>query len=949
MTPEKASFLSIPSAPASSLEESLHASEERFRAAFDQSVTGMAITDLDGVVLRANEAFARIVGRPLAEIVGRTSQHMTHPDDQENSAHSVRQLRDELVRTASFQKRYLRPDGTAVWTRIDLALVRGTEGAPNSLMATIEDVTEQRRTQAALEEREERLRLIFESISDYAIVTMDPAGVIIGWNPGAQAIFGYPAEEIIGQDSALLWTPEDRAEGLPDRERTIALQTKRSVDERWLLRKGGERFLASGVFRPILTGTGELRGYSRICRDVTAQRQSERDLAAARAQAEDALRAERARLVEVFQLSPSFLSISRGPEHVFEFANQRYHEISNHRDVLQKTAREAFPEIEGQGFFEILDRVYQTGEPFEGKEMSVLLQKAPGLPPEKSFVDVVYMPIRDATGAVTGIFTHGIDITARKLAEQSLEQQARTFDILLSAIQDYVFIINPERRFTFANKILLELWGRPALPSDGLSMAELQYEPELERQFTADIDYVFRTAKPITSEVGYRNPAGVSGHFEYILAPVLGPAGEVLSVAGTSRNISERKRVELEREEAFATEQAARAEAERASQMKDDFLATLSHELRTPLNAILGWANVLSTDATPEDYREGVQVIERNARAQARIIDDLLDMNRIMSGKVRLDVQRTDLAGVVEAALETVRPAAAAKDVRLQSILDPQAQSVSGDPNRLQQVFWNLLSNAVKFTPKGGRVQVLLERVNSHLEVSIVDSGEGIAPDFLPFVFDRFRQADPSTTRFHGGLGLGLAIVKQLVELHGGNVKARSAGRGSGATFIVSLPLGVVRSPVEEPERRHPSAPQAVPFEAVAALDLEGVKVLIVDDEADARAVVARCLQNSGAAVRLAGSAAEAIELLQAEIPDVLISDIGMPGEDGYALIRRLRALPPAQGGGIPAIALTAYARTEDRMKAVLAGFQMHVAKPVEVAELLAMVASLSGRTGQEN
>ncbi|MFN2475698.1 MAG: ATP-binding protein, partial [Chthoniobacterales bacterium] len=452
----------------------------------------------------------------------------------------------------------------------------------------------------------------------------------------------------------------------------------------------------------------------------------------------------------------------------------------------------------------------------------------------------------------------------------------------------------------------------------------------------------------LMNEVPYTSPTGASGYFEYILAPVRGADGEVESVAGTSRDISGRKRAAEEREQLLESERSARTEAERASRMKDEFLATLSHELRTPLNAILGWATILRTEPTAAEVSEGVEVIERNARAQARIIEDLLDMSRIISGKVRLDVQRVDLASVLEAAMETVRPAANAKGVRLHAVLDPLALPVSGDPSRLQQVFWNLLTNAVKFTPRGGRIQVLLGRVNSHLEASVMDTGAGIAPEFLPHVFDRFRQADASTTRRHGGLGLGLAIVKQLVELHGGSVTAKSAGAGHGAAFAVSLPLSALHPASEEqPERRHPTSADSLPADVVTSFDLTGVNVLVVDDEPDARGLIARLLTGRRATVRTAGSAGEAFEMLQAEKPDILISDIGMPNEDGYSLIRRVRALDAARGGNIPAPALTAYARTEDRMKAVLAGFQMHVAKPVEAAELLTMVASLAGRRSE--
>jgi signal transduction histidine kinase/ActR/RegA family two-component response regulator len=423
-------------------------------------------------------------------------------------------------------------------------------------------------------------------------------------------------------------------------------------------------------------------------------------------------------------------------------------------------------------------------------------------------------------------------------------------------------------------------------------------------------------------------------------------AGNVVRWFGTNTDIDDRKQLQVRNEQLLESERSARSEAERASRMKDEFLATLSHELRTPLNAILGWASMLRDNPTPQDVSDGMEVIERNARAQTRIIEDLLDMSRIISGKVRLDVQRTDLATVVAGAIETIRPAADAKDIRIQAIIDPHAPPVLGDPNRLQQVFWNLLSNAVKFTPKAGRLQVSLERVNSHLEVCVSDSGVGINPEFLPYVFDRFRQADASSTRKHGGLGLGLAIVKQLIELHGGNVRVNSGGIDQGTTFCVTLPLAVLRTQAEDDkeERRHPDAQQALPSDLKSQFQLRGLKVLVVDDEPDARALVARLLQSRDADVITAGSAAEALELVQKERPDVLVSDIGMPVEDGYSLIRRVRALGPEKGGNVPAIALTAYARAEDRMRAVLAGFQMHVAKPAEGAELLTMVSSLSGR-----
>jgi CheY-like chemotaxis protein len=377
--------------------------------------------------------------------------------------------------------------------------------------------------------------------------------------------------------------------------------------------------------------------------------------------------------------------------------------------------------------------------------------------------------------------------------------------------------------------------------------------------------------------------------------------------------------------------------------MKDEFLATLSHELRTPLNAVLGWANILRHgNLQGEELKQALDIIERNARVQAQIIDDLLDMSRIISGKVRLDVQRVDLPAVLNESIETLRATAEAKGVRLQAVVDPFAGPISGDPNRLQQIFWNLLNNAIKFTPKGGKVRVVLERVNSHVEVSVIDTGEGIAPEFLPYIFDRFQQGDASTTRRHGGLGLGLAIVKQLVGLHGGDVSVKSGGIGQGAAFMVQLPLIAVYSEPDE-ERRHPRAALRE-NQPLPEVSLDNVHVLVVDDEIDARELVKRLLEMAGATVSMAGSASEAMERILAGRPDVLVCDIGMPGEDGYSLIRRLRGLEEKQESVLPAVAVTAYARSEDRTKAIRSGFQNHLAKPVEPAELLAVVSSLAGR-----
>jgi len=387
----------------------------------------------------------------------------------------------------------------------------------------------------------------------------------------------------------------------------------------------------------------------------------------------------------------------------------------------------------------------------------------------------------------------------------------------------------------------------------------------------------------------------------------------------------------------YRASQDARAAAEKANRAKDEFLATLSHELRTPLTPILGWTVMLrSGTLDPTSIHRGLEVIERNVRAQTQLIEDLLDVSRIITGKLRLEVRPMDLVAVVEAGIDAVRPAAEAKGIRIASRLDPMASAMVGDPDRLQQVVWNLVSNAVKFTPKDGRVEVELARVDTHARLRVRDTGKGIQPAFLPHVFDRLRQADSTSTRAHGGLGIGLAIVRHLVELHGGTVAAESGGEGEGATFTVELPISAT-----------PGTQRAAPEAAArdeGSVRLDGVRVMVVDDEADTRDLLSFSLRNYGAEVRALGSASEALAAIQQDKPDVLVSDIGLPGDDGYALIRKVRALDEESGGRVPAAALTAYAKDEDRHRAIAAGFQAHVTKPVELAELASVVASLAGR-----
>ncbi|HEY3244224.1 MAG TPA: ATP-binding protein, partial [Phycisphaerae bacterium] len=432
------------------------------------------------------------------------------------------------------------------------------------------------------------------------------------------------------------------------------------------------------------------------------------------------------------------------------------------------------------------------------------------------------------------------------------------------------------------------------------------------------------------------------GSFHWIIIrgrPVRDDAGTATRMLGVTLDISERRRAEEERVVLLESERAARVEAERAARAKDEFLAMLSHELRTPLNAILGWAQLLRRrPRDAETLAQGLETIERSARAQARLIDDLLDISRVVSGKVRLERRAVELPAVVDAAIETVRLSAEAKGIAVTHSRESAVDPIEGDPQRLQQVLANLLSNAVKFTPRGGRVQVAVQPADSHVEISVSDTGEGIAAEFLPHIFDRFRQADTSSTRKFGGLGLGLSIARHLVEMHGGSISASSTGRGQGASFRVRLPRV---APVDEQRAVTPAL-------ATDELSLWGVRALVVDDDGDACEILTRVLSEAGAHLRAVNSAEAALAELErslapdySELPfDVLVSDIGMPGMDGYELIRRVRRLA-AGVAGIPAVALTAFARPEDRVQALAAGYQRHLSKPIDPRELLTTIAAL--------
>jgi PAS domain S-box-containing protein len=553
-------------------------------------------------------------------------------------------------------------------------------------------------------------------------------------------------------------------------------------------------------------------------------------------------------------------------------------------------------------------------------------------------VSLSVSPMRNTSGTIVGASKIARDVTHQKRAEQAIRASEMRFRLTADSAPVSIWMADTSKACTWFNKAWLEFSNRTMEQELGFGWVQNILPDDLD-SFLRTYSEHFEARTAFKTEYRFRRHDGEWRWLINNAVPLYeGADGTFSGYIGSCVDITEFRQAATEREQLLVSERAARSEAERLGRMKDEFLATLSHELRTPLNAILGWATLLRrVQVGSDDYLKGLETIERNARVQTQIIADLLDMSRIISGKVQLDVQPVDLQEVISAALDAVRPSADAKHLRLRATLDAKAGRIRGDASRLQQVFWNLLTNAVKFTPAAGRIDVVLERVNSHVEISVEDSGIGIKPEFLAFVFDRFRQADASITRRHGGLGLGLSIVKHLIELHGGTVRVKSAGEGHGSTFIVALPISVACTSDSGTYER----PSFADVDLFGLPSLAGVTVLVIDDEPDARVLVSRIVEERGARAVTAQTGEEALRLLNTGSVDILVSDIGMPDYDGYKFIQHIRVSEPKPIRNIPAIALTAYARADDRQRALLAGYQMHLAKPVEPRELIAGIASL--------
>ncbi len=781
----------------------------------------------------------------------------------------------------------------------------------------------------SLERSPERFRLIVESIRDYAIFMLDPTGHIVSWNTGAERIKGYKADEIIGKHFSIFYEPAEVAAGKCDRELELAARDGRFEDEGWRLRKDGSRFWASVIITTLHDPTGRLVGFAKVTRDLTERMLAER----ARMRLARAEEARRWLATTLRSIGDAVITTdARGNVTLMNAAAESL--LGLRLDAVRGTKLGASLRIIDAGTREAIenpiDQVLRLGVMVsfgdavvvrpDGRETPIADSAAP-IREEGGEMEGVVVVIRDATAEKLGAARRAFMIDASAVLASSLDESralSGLADLAVPRIADFcaIDIVDDDGR---ARRVATAgVAPVPPTPSDALRAGGSVMGPR-----GAWIGVPLTAATHVLGAITLAY--GDSGR-------VYGP-DDLRAAEELARHVT----MALEKARLYHAEQSARQSADSANRAKDEFLAAVSHELRTPLTAILGWSKMI-TGASLDDFQRAraAETIERNAVAMTQLIEDLLDVSRIVSGKMRIDVKRVDLEETLDAALDSVRPALSAKGIHLEKAVDPHASEVRGDASRLQQVVWNLLSNAVKFTPPGGHVRVVLRAAGGATDLVVSDDGKGIEPQFMPHVFEAFRQGEGGIVRHAGGLGLGLAITKHIVELHGGTIDVQSDGPGKGTTFTVRLPSAAQHRTIETIQ--HQPLEPALEHEA----QLDGLRVLMVDDEEDARDLVRAVLEHSGSIVTTASSVKNALEVFREDIPDVLLSDIGMPGESGYDLIKRVRELPPEHGGNVPAAALTAYARPEDRRKVLGAGFMMHVPKPVDPAELVAVVAALA-------
>ena len=866
-------------------------------------------------ILYISPAYERIWGRDRQRLYTNYEEFFAsiHPDDRKR----VQAASSQCVAQERFEVEYriVRPDGEVRWVRDRGFLIRQT-GAPDRLAGFAEDITAAKQTEQTLRQSEAQLRAVAANLPNGAVFIVDRELRYQLAEGAAIKLAGMTSKDLVGKT---LWEALDPA--LAAEYEPFFRQALRGKPYTVEHRSHERDFISHGT--PLVNDRGEIYAVLAVSYDISDRKRVEEELARSRRQFEKIAETTPG-LVYVYDLVENRnLYVNTGINRVLGYSPEQIAALGSSL-IASLVHPDDIP-----GVLEGNQQFYRLGDT-DVYDHELRMRHARG--------DYRWLRCRDAVferaedGTVTQIIGNAQDITAHKQAELALHQSESRFRLMVESAKDYAI-------FTLDLNGLVTSWNSGAERLLGYSEAEIigcdgriiftpeddaQGRPEREMQLAL-------TQGRAENERWHVRQDGSRFWGSGLVTPLQDEAGTTQGFVKIMRDKTAQRQIEAEREHLLQQEQAAREEAERANRLKDEFLAVLSHELRSPLNPILGWSQLLQGGRLNEiQQKEALATIERNAQLQAQLIEDLLDISRIMQGKLTLVAAPVNLAVVISAAVDTVRLAAQAKHIEIALDLGEVAP-LWGDAARLQQVVWNLLSNAVKFTPQGGQVTVELRQIDRLAQIRVIDTGKGIAPPFLPYVFEYFRQEDSSTTRQFGGLGLGLAIVRQIVEMHGGRVSAESQGENQGATFIVQLPVLQATATVSKPAQTH----------AETEAPLSHLQILVVDDVDDTREFQSVVLEQSGAQVTAVASALEALQVLDQFIPDVIVSDIGMAEMDGYMLIEQIRSRPPKQGGTIRAIALTAYVGATDQQQALQSGFQRYLSKPIEPERLIEAIIRL--------
>ncbi|MBE9224817.1 PAS domain-containing protein [Phormidium sp. LEGE 05292] len=899
-------------------EIALRESEQRYATLSQISPVGIFRTDVQGDCLYANARWCQLTGLSPEAAQGKGWVRALHPDDRDRIfAEWYRATKLDLPFLSEY--RFQTPDGRVSWVIGQATAQRDVEGRLVGYVGTVTDISDRKQAETALQESESRFRQLAENIDVVFWMKEVMENRVSYVSPAYERLWDLNPQELYESQQA--WIdyihPDDR-ESVGRAFQDKAAAGLFDEEYRIILPNGHVRWVHDRCF-PLRDEAGVLYRFTGIAEDITERRKTE----AALRQNEQLLRLAltgaqagswdwEISTNKVVWSSENFDLYGLTPTPLLQYEDWTK---TLHSDDRERVNAETLRIVEEkQAEYRVEFRIVHP-------QKGIRWLQALG----RLIVDEQGEPIR-----LSGI---NLDITDRKLAEDALRQSEAFNRRILESSSDCIKLFNLNGQLLYMNPGGLCMMEIDDLcPYINVDWADLWQEEMRET-----IEAAISTAKTgeATRFQGFCPTAkSTPKWWDVVVTPIFNTEGQVIQLLAISRDITERKQSEMERDRLLEQEQAARESAERANRIKDEFLAVLSHELRSPLNPILGWTKLMQRrkfDTTKTN--EALATIERNVKLQTQLIDDLLDVAKILRGKLSMNVVPVDLAFAIEQAIDTVRTAAVAKEITLYAVL-PQIGRVSGDWARLQQIVWNLLSNAIKFTPAKGQVEVRLERDGNQAKITVSDTGKGINPDFLPHIFESFRQEDASTTRQFGGLGLGLAIVRYLVEAHGGTICADSPGEGQGATFIVQLPLLDAES--EQPPSKVASTDE---------LDLTGIRILAVDDELDAREMLTALLTQYGAEVLTGTSATDVLANLEWFQPDLLISDIGMPEVDGYMLMQQIRSLPPEKGGQVLAIALTAYAREEDRQQAINNGYQRHLTKPLDIDRLVQVVVELTRHT----